>query len=100
VIDGDWESGVIVSTDDCMDTFPAVLGYLSFLYQGVPGYIMIQPHPELGHVFASCDNPGEMLEYCYVQDGALCTSAPSPRVLCEHNPVSDVTWGAIKSLYR
>jgi hypothetical protein len=99
-IDGDWESGIVVSTDDCLDSFPAVLGYLSVFYLGVPGYITIHPHPELGNVFASCEDPGEMLEYCYVQDGGLCASAPAPRFLCQHNPVNDVTWGAIKALYR
>lgn len=99
-IDGDWESGIIVWTDDCLDTFPVILGYLSMFYLGVPGHVTIDPHPDLGHVFTACDNPGETLEYCYVQDGGIGTGAPEPRFLCEHNPVMNVAWGAIKSLYR
>jgi len=32
--------------------------------------------------------------------GGLGMYAPEPLILCDHSPVRDVTWGAIKALYR
>jgi hypothetical protein len=98
-ITGDWETGIVVWTDDCLDTFPVVLGYLSVFYLGPPGYVTIEPHPELGTEFTSCEDPGETLEFCYVQDGAIGTYAPEPRFICQ-TPVLNASWGAIKTLYR
>jgi hypothetical protein len=98
-ITGSWDTGLIVTSTDCIDTFPATLGYLNVLYLGVPGQIRIEPHLLAGHVFATCDEPSEEYEYCYVLDGAVGMNGTEPRFICT-NPVQDVTWGAIKTLYR
>ncbi|MBN1459326.1 MAG: hypothetical protein JXA57_07305 [Armatimonadetes bacterium] len=98
-ISGDWETGIIVATSDCIDTFPATLGYLSIFYMGVPGRVRIESHLDLGNVYTACDGPTEEYEYCYVMDGAIGMSCTAPRDICA-NPVQDVTWAAVKSLYR
>jgi hypothetical protein len=98
-ITGDWETGVVVFTDDCMGDFPVTLGYLSLFYLGGSGHVRIEPHVDIGSVYIACDNPGEPLEFCMVQDGAIGLPAPEPRFICQ-TATDNVTWGAIKSLYR
>jgi hypothetical protein len=92
--------GITVIAEDCFTQFPATLGYVHIFYLGMPGIVEIVPHPYLGHVFTTCGDPGSEHEYCYVQGGGIGMYAPEPLILCDHNPVSDVAWGAIKALYR
>ena len=92
--------GITVIVEDCITSFPATLGYVQLFYMGTPGQLQILSHPYLGHVFTTCGDPGSEEDYCYVQGGGIGMEPPEPLILCSHNPVEDVTWGAIKSLYR
>jgi hypothetical protein len=98
-ITGDWETGIVVYSTDCLDDFPVALGYLSIFYLGGEGYVSIEPHLDVGSEYTACDNPGVPLEFCLVQDGGVGTNAPDPRFICQ-TPVENVTWSAIKTLYR
>ena len=97
---GDWDEGYVVVSDECMDEFPVVLGYLSVFTLGLPGYVFIDPHSYYSNTFLTCADPPVELEYCYVQDGAILTDPPNVRDLCGPNPVREITWGAVKALYR
>jgi len=92
--------GITVVVEDCLTQFPATLGYVPIFYLGTPGQVQVLPHPYLGHVFTTCGDPGSEYEYCYVQGGGIGMYAPEPLILCDHTPVRDVTWGAIKALSR
>ena len=94
------DNGITVIVDDCLDQFPAVLGYVPVFYLGYPGHIQLLAHPDQGHVFTTCGDPGSEHDYCYVQGGGINTEPPELLILCDHNPVRDVAWGAIKALYR
>ena len=91
--------GITVVAEDCITSFPARLGYVPIFYVGVPGLVQIVQHPVQGHVFVTCGETGGEYTYCYVMDGGIGAEPGAPLDLCV-NPVEDVTWGVIKSLYR
>jgi len=93
------ENGITVFNPDCWDTYPATLGYLPLLYLGSPGLVEILPHGDHGHTFHTCGDPGETFDYCYVMHGGLGMEPSGPVSYCG-NPVENVTWGAVKALFR
>jgi len=96
---GQWYTGVTVTSTDCVPTeFPVMIGRLSFVYNGLPGYIAIGDHPDFPRWIIDCSEPGEMFEYCVHRHGGVHNLGVVGD--CGANPVEDATWGTIKSLYR
>ncbi len=102
IITGDWETGITLAATEPVLTSQVPVARMDFMYLGVPGYIMVADHPLYprqviagnGYDFPYClvnyagvDQPHMMIdEYCW---------------FCEPmNPVDEVNWGTIKSLYR
>jgi len=97
-IDGDWESGITAYTGSCVTTFPAALGVLSFVYQGVPGDITIEDHPDQPRWILDCSTPPELSIYCVYSHGGV--GKPPLGGDCGADPVEDASWASIKGLYR
>jgi hypothetical protein len=93
---GDWRTGITLSTEDCIDAFPAVVGRLTFVYLGVPGDVQILDHPTRPRWIEGCD-AGTLVIYCVYSPGGV-GKAPLAGD-CNVNPVENVGWGAIKALY-
>ena len=95
---GTWDTGITIASTECVTTFPAQIGRLSFVYQGVPGDITILNHPDFPNWVIDCQQPGQVVYSCEFWHGGV----GKPGVIGERGyvPVEDVTWGAIKSLYR
>jgi hypothetical protein len=86
----------VYPTDDVV-----TVGYLTYLYLGVPGTLDLAPHPGTFEEVLDCDFLSDF--YCIA--GNLGVSVPAnpgdPDCTCEPpQPVEDSTWGGIKSLYR
>jgi hypothetical protein len=92
------ENGITVVNPDCWDTWPVTLGYLSLFYLGNPGLVEIVPHVDNGHSYITCGDPGEVIDYCYVLHGGI-GMQPYETTYCG-SPVENITWGAVKALYR
>lgn len=96
---GEWYTGITVASTECVATeFPVMVGRLSFVYQGIPGYVAIVDHPDYPRWVVDCEDPGEVFPYCVAWNGGV--GVPGVDGDCGVNPVKDVTWGTIKSLYR
>jgi hypothetical protein len=93
------DNGITVFNPDCFDSWPVTLGYLPLLYLGNPGLIEIAPHELAGHSFVTCGDPGEVFDYCYVMYGGLGMEPLEVTELCG-SPVEDLTWSAVKALFR
>lgn len=96
---GSWDTGITVASTECVATdVPITIGRLSFPYQGIPGYVAIVDHPDFPRWVVNCDDPGQVFEYCVYWNGGV--GRPGVSGDCGVSPVRDVTWGAVKSLYR
>ncbi|MCK4510873.1 hypothetical protein KAW64_03995 [bacterium] len=97
---GDWNSGITVLSTECVPTTdaPIMIGRLSFVYEGTPGYVAIVDHPDYPRWTMNCDDPAEPFSYCVCWHGGV--GVPGVTGDCGVSPVEDVTWGTIKSLYR
>ena len=95
---GEWYEGISVASTECMTAFPVTIGRLSFVYQGIPGYVAIEDHPDWPRWISNCDEPGLTFYYCVYWHGGV--GVPGVGGDCGVSPVEDVTWGTIKSLYR
>jgi len=95
--DGDWQTGITLSTLGCIEVFPVAVAKLSFTYLGVPGDVTIIDHPLYPRWFVDCSNPGNILIYCVESHGGV--GKPPLAGDCWGNPVENVSWGAIKALY-
>ncbi len=96
---GEWYTGITVASTECVATeFPVTIGRLSFVYEGIPGYVAIVDLPDYPRWVMNCDDPGEMFEYCVYWNGGV--GRPGVSGDCAVNPVEDVTWGSLKALYR
>ena len=92
------DNGITIIAEDCISEFPATLGYVPVFYTGAPDCVQIHPHVDNGNTIVMCDTM-EDYQYCYVLDGGIGMEPQELRELCG-NPVQDIAWGAIKSLYR
>ena len=96
---GPWNGGITALADECVPTdVPVMIGRLSFVYEGIPGYIAIEDHPDYPRWVVDCSDPGEVFLYCVAWNGGV--GVPGVDGDCGVSPVEDVTWGTIKSLYR
>jgi hypothetical protein len=98
IVTGIVGDGITIVAEDCISTFPAVLGHVPVLYLGVPGVVEIVPHPYNGHVFLTCPDYDEYT-YCYTMGGGIGMEPLAPLDLCL-SPTQDVAWSVIKAMYR
>ena len=99
---GAWESGItLLSTEPVYDGVIYVCS-IDFIYIGQPGLIRVLEHPNYPLWVTNGD--GFVVYYCVGQHGGVLMDPPIVDYGCffceETNPVENVSWGAIKSLYR
>jgi len=97
-VSGDWETGLTITSADCVEAFPATVGKLTLLYLGSPGDVLIRDHPDFPRSVVNCSDPGTVFEYCVWSHGGVGKEAVSGD--CGANAADDVTWTAMKALYR
>ena len=98
VVEGTWNTGVTVTTSDCVESFPAPIARLSFRYLGLPGDVFIRDHPLKPRWLVDCEDPGQVFAYCVWSHGGV--GKPAVGGDCTGSAVIDVTWTAIRALYR
>jgi hypothetical protein len=91
---GSWNTGITITSTECMSENPVVVGYLYLFPMAVgPCCLWILEHPDYPRWVVDCDSPGQVDLYdpwnVGIINGAICVTA-----------VEDVTWGVIKALYR
>lgn len=96
VVEGDWFSGISITTDCVSAVPPLPIGKLSFIYNGIPGDVTIEEHPDFPALIISCLD--EWLIFCVRMHGGVAKEAPEGD--CFGSPVENASWGAIKGLYR
>lgn len=96
VVEGDWLSGISITTDCVSAVPPLPIGKLSFIYNGIPGDVTIEEHPEYPDLIINCQ--GEWLVFCVRMHGGVAKDASEGD--CGGSPVENASWGAIKGLYR
>jgi hypothetical protein len=95
---GSWDVGITVASTECQTDFTVPIGYLYFIYLGTPGDIAIIDHPDYPRWLVDCQDPGQVFEYCVYWNGGVGKDGIEGD--CNVNPVEDLTWSAIKSMYR
>jgi hypothetical protein len=98
VVEGAWNTGVTVTAIDCVESFPAPVAKLSFRYLGVPGDVLIRDHPLKPRWLIDCEEPGQQFLYCVWSHGGVGKTPVGGD--CTGSAVIDVTWTAIRALYR
>ena len=97
VVVGDWFSGVTISAD-CMTDPITPVAKLSFVYEGTPGVVSLEVHPDSPQLIYDCEVPPYLYVFCHRYHGGV----GQPAVIgdCGGSPVQDVSWGSIKGLYE
>ncbi len=95
---GEYETGITLTSTDCVtsDMQPMAIAVLHCVYTGMPGDIEIGYHPEFPGWIVLCDDNLEV--FCILSHGGVGKQPLAGD--CGGNPVEDVSWGAIKALYR
>jgi hypothetical protein len=98
VVVGQYETGITITSTDCItaDMQPMPIAVLHCLYTGLPGDIEVTYHPDYPGWIVLCDDSLQV--FCVLSHGGV-GKAPLGGD-CGGNPVEDVSWGAIKALYR
>jgi hypothetical protein len=89
-------SGEDCAEPDADDAIP--LGEVVYLYF-YPGLIELLPHPQSGYIFTYCNDDSDWWVHSETDDymAGLGMEPPSG---CTPTPVSDVTWGTVKAVFR
>jgi hypothetical protein len=96
IVEGNWFEGISITTD-CLSAIPPVpIGKLTFVYNGIPGEVRIEPHPEFPALLIDCQDA--WFAFCVRMHGGVEQEAPQGD--CFGSPVEEASWGAIKGLYR
>ena len=83
--------GVTIASTECLPGEPPfVIGYSSYFYLGGSCTISILDHGEYPRWVVDCQDPGQVFYYEPMGEGYVNGGSP----------VEDVSWGAIKSMYR
>jgi hypothetical protein len=98
VVVGAWNTGVTLTSTECVATFPAPVARMSFRYLGQPGDVLIRDHPQKPRWLVDCTNPGQVFMYCVWSHGGVGKGALAGD--CTGSSVREVTWTAIRQLYR
>ncbi len=94
---GNWETGITIVPEECVTTRTMTLGKLRFIYEGIPGDITIEDHPDHPRLILDCEEPAGSWIYCVWYHGGV--GKPAIQGDCAVSPVEDVSWTAIKGLY-
>jgi hypothetical protein len=100
----EWDQWVVAS-DDCVmpdEDDVILLGSVEYLYLGPPGLLTIGPNSVDGLMVVDCNYNGWQIEYDDPPYNLRLVGGVGvvPPQGCGTTPVSDVSWGAIKALYR
>jgi len=87
---GSWDTGLTVASTECLSNYPVTVGYLSCFYLGGNCSLRILDHPDYPKWVVDCQDPGHVLYYVVLNDAYIQAGSP----------VEDVSWAAVKSLYR
>jgi len=92
------ETGITLTSTDCITPAmqPMPIAVLHCMYTGTPGDIEITYHPESPGLIVLCDDSLQV--FCILSHGGVGQEPLGGD--CGGNPVEDVSWGAIKGLYR
>jgi hypothetical protein len=101
-----FSGGITVASTECMYGPVVYIGKIELFYLGGECYLKILDHSEYPRWVVDCQSPGQVHYYCnYAWAGIgqdhiyLDEWCPDPPA-CQITPVENVSWGAIKSLYR
>jgi hypothetical protein len=95
---GAWDTGVTLTSTECVANFPAPIAKLSFRYLGNPGDVLIRDHPQKPRWVVDCADPGRAFTYCVLSHGGVGKGPLEGD--CGGSSVREVTWTAIRALYR
>jgi hypothetical protein len=95
-VEGDWFSGISITTDCISAVPPLPIGKLTFVYNAIPGEVTIEEHPEQPDLIINCAQ--EWNVFCVRMHGGVGQEASEGD--CFASPVEDASWGAIKGLHR
>ena len=95
---GDWNEGITLASTTCRTSWPLVIGRLDCFYLGGPASICIYDDPDFPHWVVDCTLPsGQVWLYDATASGLI---AGGDGICEQAAPIEDVTWGAIKAMYR
>lgn len=95
---GTWDTGITIASTECLTDYPVSIGYLDLYYLGGACDLMILDHPDYPRWVIDCQDPGQVFYYCVRMHGGIGKEAIVGD--CPVVAVEDVSWGAIKSMYR
>jgi hypothetical protein len=97
--EGSWDTGVTLTSVGC-DTlwYGKAIYRVPWFYTGPPGEILIEADPVHPRWFMDCGDPPGIHIWCVLWHGAMGTDAREGD--CTGNAVRDLSWAAIKGLYR
>lgn len=95
---GSWDTGVTLTSTECITSFPAPVARLSFRYLGSPGDVLIRDHPQSPRWVVDCSAPGQQFTYCVWSHGGVDKEPLAGD--CGGSSVQETTWSAIRALYR
>jgi hypothetical protein len=83
--------GITIASTECLQSWePIVIGYVSSFYLGGSCTITILDNTDYPRWVCDCQDPAQVFYYDPVGEGYIVAG----------NPVEDMSWGGIKSLYR
>ena len=101
VSSGDVWEGITLAATECVTSVPMPVARLTMLYNGIPGDIHIQDHPDYPRWIIDCQEPGQVVPYCVYASGGIGRDPDTaPLGDCGGNPVLEISWASIKALYR
>lgn len=96
---GDYETGVTIGSQECVQGSPLVFAVAHIIYSGVPGDVMILDHPQWPRWVVDCSY--EVDYYCLHSHGGIGKDPVPTGEMCGcPSPVECTSWGAVKSLFR
>jgi hypothetical protein len=98
--------GITVASTECMYGPVVYIGKVEMFYLGGECYLKILDHSDYPRWVVDCQDPGQVQYYCNFAWAGIGQEhyyldewCPSP-ANCLITPVEDISWGAIKSMYR
>ncbi len=99
---GDYTTGITLSSTEPIYDAPVIVARGSLFYLGVPGQISLVDHPDYPRWITN--EAGDVFYYCLETNGGVLMDPVHTGEYCgwcnDYNAVENVSWGAIKSLYR
>jgi hypothetical protein len=98
-------TGATVASTECMTSPMVYIGRIDMFYLGGACKLQILDHADYHRWVVDCQEPGIVTYYCVATNASIGTDDVWPGdvdcfPVCYVTPVEDVSWGAIKSMYR